>query len=160
MFSSTPTPNLIILETDAAPDTLLGELAPLAAVAALSGRVPRALSEWLTQAHVHGTLADVRLHSDGHGVDSAQGTLVEAGFAPVGDAGEHAGRNHASTPNAVQQGGTREGGSLLMIANAGGGSASPWILIPQILFSILAYPIAARLVGAVDRFRLIPVRAV
>lgn len=44
----------------------------------------------------------------------------------------------------------------LMIANAGGGSASPGILIPQILFSILAYPIAARLVGAVDRFRLTP----
>jgi rod shape-determining protein MreD len=48
----------------------------------------------------------------------------------------------------------------LMIANAGGGSASVAILIPQILFSILAYPIAARLVGAVDRFRLIPIKAV
>ena len=30
MFSSTPTPNLIILETDAEPKNLLGELAPLA----------------------------------------------------------------------------------------------------------------------------------
>ncbi len=45
----------------------------------------------------------------------------------------------------------------LLIANAGGGSAAVSILIPQILFSILAYPIAARLVGAVDRFRLIPI---
>lgn len=45
----------------------------------------------------------------------------------------------------------------LLIANAGGGSASVSILIPQILFSILAYPIAARMVGAVDRFRLIPI---
>ncbi len=48
----------------------------------------------------------------------------------------------------------------LMIANAGGGSASPMILIPQILFSILAYPLVARLVGAVDRFRLIPIMTV
>ena len=62
------------------------DLAPLAAVAALSGRVPPALGKWLTQARVHGTLADVRLHSDGKGVDIAQGTLAEAGFAPVGDA--------------------------------------------------------------------------
>ena len=62
------------------------DLAPLAAVAALSGRVPPALAQWLTQARVHGTLTDVRLHSDGKGVDSAQGTLAEAGFAPVGDA--------------------------------------------------------------------------
>lgn len=45
----------------------------------------------------------------------------------------------------------------LMIANAGGGSASIIILIPQILFSILAYLIAARLVGAADRFRLTPI---
>ena len=45
----------------------------------------------------------------------------------------------------------------LMIANAGGGSSSIIILIPQILFSILAYPIAARLVGAADRFRLTPI---
>lgn len=45
----------------------------------------------------------------------------------------------------------------LMIANAGGGSTSIIILIPQILFSILAYPIAARLVGAADRFRLTPI---
>lgn len=48
----------------------------------------------------------------------------------------------------------------LLIANAGGGSAPLTVLIPQILFSILAYPIAARLVGAVDRFRLIPIVSV
>ena len=45
----------------------------------------------------------------------------------------------------------------LTIANAGGGAAPIIILIPQILFSILAYPIAARLVGAADRFRLTPI---
>ena len=45
----------------------------------------------------------------------------------------------------------------LMVANAGGGSAAISVLVPQILLSILAYPIAARLVGAVDRFRLIPI---
>ena len=45
----------------------------------------------------------------------------------------------------------------LMVANAGGGSAAISVLVPQILLSILAYPIAARLVGAIDRFRLIPI---
>jgi pilus assembly protein CpaE len=39
MFSSTPTPNLIILETDAEPKNLLGELAPLAEVCDPSTRV-------------------------------------------------------------------------------------------------------------------------
>jgi pilus assembly protein CpaE len=39
MFAAAPTPNLIILETDAAPDTLLGELAPLAAVCDPTTRV-------------------------------------------------------------------------------------------------------------------------
>jgi rod shape-determining protein MreD len=48
----------------------------------------------------------------------------------------------------------------LMIANAAGGSATPQILLAQIALSILAYPIAARLVGAVDRLRLIPIRKV
>ena len=39
MFSSTPTPNLIILETEATPQTLLQELAPLAEVCDPSSRV-------------------------------------------------------------------------------------------------------------------------
>ncbi|MBU2328546.1 MAG: CtpF protein, partial [Alphaproteobacteria bacterium] len=39
MFSSTPTPNLIILETDAGPRDLLTELAPLAEVCDPSSRV-------------------------------------------------------------------------------------------------------------------------
>ncbi|MBP2548383.1 pilus assembly protein CpaE [Neorhizobium galegae] len=39
MFAAAPTPNLIILETDATPDRLLGELAPLAAVCDPSTRV-------------------------------------------------------------------------------------------------------------------------
>ncbi|HEX4847175.1 MAG TPA: rod shape-determining protein MreD [Novosphingobium sp.] len=46
----------------------------------------------------------------------------------------------------------------LQLANLAGGSASLGLILPQILLSILAYPIAARLVGAVDRFRLIPIR--
>ncbi len=62
------------------------DLAPLAAVAALSERVPPALASWLTQAGVRGSLADVRLRSDGKRVHSAQGTFADAGFAPVGDA--------------------------------------------------------------------------
>lgn len=48
----------------------------------------------------------------------------------------------------------------LLIANAAGGSASPVILLPQLALSVLAYPLAARLVGATDRFRLIPIRKV
>lgn len=31
-------------------------------------------------------------------------------------------------------------------------------LVPQVIFSIIAYPIAATIVGVADRFRLIPVR--
>ena len=33
-------------------------------------------------------------------------------------------------------------------------------ILPQIVLSILAYPIAGRLVGLADRFRLIKIRAV
>jgi rod shape-determining protein MreD len=47
----------------------------------------------------------------------------------------------------------------LALANLGGGNSSLWVLVPQIIISILAYPIAARLVGAVDRLRLIPIVA-
>lgn len=48
-------------------------------------------------------------------------------------------------------------GYLLLAAQLAGG-ASLAVLAPQIALSILAYPLAARLVGAVDRWRLIPVR--
>lgn len=46
---------------------------------------------------------------------------------------------------------------LLLAAEIAGGFNLP-LLLPQIALSILAYPLAARLVGAVDRFRLIPIR--
>ena len=48
----------------------------------------------------------------------------------------------------------------LYVANLAGGSAPLRVLLPQIAVAILTYPLAARSVGAVDRFRLIPVRAV
>jgi rod shape-determining protein MreD len=44
------------------------------------------------------------------------------------------------------------------LADLGGGNSSLLHLVPQIFLSILAYPIAATLVGLVDRFRLIPIR--
>ena len=44
------------------------------------------------------------------------------------------------------------------LADLGGGNSSLVQLIPQILLAVLAYPIAARLVGAFDRLRLIPIR--
>lgn len=47
----------------------------------------------------------------------------------------------------------------LLLANLGGGAASLSVLLPQLVFSVLAYPLAARLVGLADRFRLIPIRA-
>lgn len=48
----------------------------------------------------------------------------------------------------------------LQIANLGGGSTALLTIIPQIVLSVLAYPIAARLVGLADRFRLIKIREV
>ncbi|MFM5884821.1 MAG: rod shape-determining protein MreD [Novosphingobium sp.] len=48
----------------------------------------------------------------------------------------------------------------LALANLGGGSARLAILGPQLIVSILTYPLAARLVGLFDRFRLIPLRPV
>lgn len=44
------------------------------------------------------------------------------------------------------------------LADLAGGNSSLVQLLPQIVLSILAYPIAATLVGAFDRFRLIPIR--
>lgn len=48
----------------------------------------------------------------------------------------------------------------LAIANLGGGRAPLIVLLPQLVVSILCYPLAARLVGLLDRFRLIPLRPV
>ncbi|MFM5924876.1 MAG: rod shape-determining protein MreD [Novosphingobium sp.] len=48
----------------------------------------------------------------------------------------------------------------MQISNAAGGSASLLSILPQLLLSILAYPVAARLVGAVDRLRLVPIRPI
>ena len=46
----------------------------------------------------------------------------------------------------------------LQIANLAGGAASPAVLLPQLAVAIFAYPVAAKLVGLADRFRLIPIR--
>jgi len=48
----------------------------------------------------------------------------------------------------------------LILANMTGGSTPLLTILPQVGFSILAFPIVARVVGAGDRFRLIPVRTV
>lgn len=48
----------------------------------------------------------------------------------------------------------------LLLANLGGGHAPLAVLVPQLLVSIFFYPLAARLVGLFDRFRLIPLRPV
>jgi len=48
----------------------------------------------------------------------------------------------------------------LQIANLGGGSTQLTAILPQVLLAILTYPIAGRLVGLADRFRLIKIRAV
>ncbi|MFM5948203.1 MAG: rod shape-determining protein MreD [Novosphingobium sp.] len=44
------------------------------------------------------------------------------------------------------------------LADLAGGNSSVVHLLPQIVLSILAYPLAASLVGAFDRLRLIPIR--
>ncbi len=46
----------------------------------------------------------------------------------------------------------------LLIANLAGGRAALMVLVPQLTVSVLTYPLAARLVGVFDRFRLIPIR--
>lgn len=46
----------------------------------------------------------------------------------------------------------------LALANLGGGASHALTIVPQVIVSIFSYPLAARLVGAVDRFRLIPIR--
>lgn len=44
------------------------------------------------------------------------------------------------------------------VANVGGSNALLDLLMPQMLFSILAYPLLALVVSLTDRFRLIPIR--
>ena len=46
----------------------------------------------------------------------------------------------------------------LGLANLAGGSSPIASILPQLIVSIFAYPLAARLVGALDQFRLIPIR--
>lgn len=48
----------------------------------------------------------------------------------------------------------------LALANLGGGRTPLLVIVPQIAVAALAYPIAARLVGASDRLRLVPIREV
>lgn len=50
--------------------------------------------------------------------------------------------------------------AALLIANATAGATRLTVIIPQIAIAMFAYPLAARLVGAADRFRLIPIRPV
>ena len=55
------------------------------------------------------------------------------------------------------------GGYLLLalqLANLSGGNLAPSALAPQLILSVLAYPVCAKMVGLADRFRLIPVRQV
>lgn len=47
--------------------------------------------------------------------------------------------------------------AMLAIANAAGGEASPLVLLPPAIAAILLFPLAGRLAGALDRFRLIPI---
>ncbi|WP_374527385.1 rod shape-determining protein MreD [Novosphingobium sp.] len=48
----------------------------------------------------------------------------------------------------------------LGIANHGGGHTLLPVLVPQLVISVLCYPLAARLVGRVDRLRLMRVRKI
>jgi rod shape-determining protein MreD len=46
----------------------------------------------------------------------------------------------------------------LALANLGGGRTPVLVVLPQIAVAAMAYPLVSRLVGAADRFRLIPIR--
>ena len=46
----------------------------------------------------------------------------------------------------------------LAIANAVGGSSPIQVIVPQTIVAILVYPLIARMVGGLDRARLIPFR--
>lgn len=49
-------------------------------------------------------------------------------------------------------------GLSLALSNAAGGSAPFVVLMPQLLLSILLYPLVGRVVSALDRFRLLAIR--
>lgn len=48
--------------------------------------------------------------------------------------------------------------ACLGIANAGGGSTPAIVVVPQLVVSMLLYPLVGRMVAAFDRFRLLPLR--
>lgn len=48
----------------------------------------------------------------------------------------------------------------MALANMAGGQTPPWIILPQLVLSILLYPAAGRLVALFDRLRLAPFRVV
>lgn len=48
----------------------------------------------------------------------------------------------------------------LYVSNLAGAAVPVRVLVPQLIVAVLAYPLAARLVGAVDRFRLFPLRLI
>ena len=46
----------------------------------------------------------------------------------------------------------------LVLANVSGGATPVQVILPQIAVSILAYPLVGRMVAALDRLRLLPIR--
>lgn len=50
--------------------------------------------------------------------------------------------------------------TALLITNVAGGATRLAVIVPLIVIAVLVYPLAARLVGAADRFRLIQIRPV
>ena len=46
----------------------------------------------------------------------------------------------------------------LVLANAGGGGTALAVIAPQLIVSILIYPLTGRVAGLADRFRLLPIR--
>mgnify|MGYP001316422394 CR=1 FL=1 len=48
----------------------------------------------------------------------------------------------------------------LVIANAAGGATPLRVVLPQVAISILAYPLVGRVVAALDRLRLMPIKEV
>ena len=48
----------------------------------------------------------------------------------------------------------------LAISNFSGGAAPVQVIVPQIILSVLLYPVIGRVVAAFDRFRLVPFREI
>jgi rod shape-determining protein MreD len=48
----------------------------------------------------------------------------------------------------------------LVLANIAGGASPLPVIVPQIVFSIVVHPLVTRLVAALDRLRLLPIRTV